>query len=88
MKGIDEKEYELGKANIKIKELEERLEHLRPKKKRKVQTSLNSKFAIIRAIAETQITAVERQIEAGEPELEGDSDSTESYIEVDAEQTH
>ncbi len=36
IKGIDEKEYELGKANLRIKELEERLEYLRPKKKRKV----------------------------------------------------
>lgn len=36
IKEIDEKEYELEKANIRIKELEERLEHLRPKKKRKV----------------------------------------------------
>ena len=62
IKGIDEKENELGKANIKIKELEERLEHLRPKKKRKVQTSPNSKFAIIRAIKEAQIAAGERQI--------------------------
>ena len=50
IKGINKKEYELGKANIKIKELEERLEYLRPKKKRKVRTSLNSKFAMIRAI--------------------------------------
>ena len=83
IKGIDEKEYELGKANIKIRELEERLEHLRPKKKRKVQTSLNSKFATTRAIREAQIAAGERQIEAIEPELEGDSDSTESCIEVD-----
>lgn len=85
IKGIDEKEYELGKANIKIKELEERLEHLRPRKKRKVQTSPNSKFATTRAIKEAQIAAGERQIEAGESELEGDSDSTESCIEVDAE---
>jgi len=54
IKGIDEKEYELGKANIRIKELEERLEHLRPKKKRRVQTSPNSKFATIRAIKEAQ----------------------------------
>ena len=36
IKGINEKEYELEKANLRIKELEERLEHLRPKKKRKV----------------------------------------------------
>ena len=52
IKGINEKDYELGKANIRIKELEERLEYLRPKKKRKVQTSPNSKFIITRAIRE------------------------------------
>ena len=85
IKGIDEKEYELGKANMKIKELEERLEHLRPKKKRKVQTSPNSKFAIIRAIKEAQITARERQIESEESESGGESDSTISYIEVNTE---
>jgi hypothetical protein len=44
VKGIDEKDYELGKANMKIRELEERLEQLKPKKRRKVQTSPNSKF--------------------------------------------
>ena len=60
LKGINEKEYELGKANIKIKELEERLEYLRLKKKRKVQTSPNSKFATTRAIKEAQIAARER----------------------------
>ena len=85
IKGIDEKEYELGKANIRIKELEERLEHLRPKKKRKVQISPNSKFATIRAIKEAQIAAGERQIVSEESESEDDSDSTVSCIEVEAE---
>ena len=84
IKGIDEKEYELGKANIRIKELEERLEHLRPKKKRRVQTSPNSKFATIRAIKEAQIAAGERQITPVEPESGGESDPTISCIEVDA----
>ena len=85
IKGIDEKEYELGKANMRIKELEERLEHLRPKKKRKVQTSPNSKFTTIRAIKEAQIAAGERQITPVESESGGESDSTISCIEVDAE---
>ena len=85
IKGIDEKEYELGKANMKIKELEERLEHLRPKKKRKVQTSLNSKFATTRAIKEAQIAVGERQITTDELESGGESDSIISCIEVDAE---
>jgi 4-hydroxybenzoate polyprenyltransferase len=36
VKGIDEKDYELGKANMRIRELKERLEQLKPKKRRKV----------------------------------------------------
>ena len=52
IKGINKKDYKLGKANIKIKELKERLEQLKPKKRRKVQISLNSKFVIIYAIWE------------------------------------
>ena len=70
---------------MKIKELEERLEHLRPRKKRKVQTSPNSKFTTTRAIKEAQIAAGERQITADESESGEESDSTESCIEVDAE---
>ncbi|RKF81401.1 hypothetical protein GcM3_036032, partial [Golovinomyces cichoracearum] len=85
IKGIDEKEYKLGKANMRIKELEERLELLRPKKKRKVQTSPNSKFTTIRAIKEAQITARERQVTPIESDSRGKSDSTISCIEVDAE---
>jgi 4-hydroxybenzoate polyprenyltransferase len=85
IKGIDERDYELGKANIRIKELEERLEQLRPRKKRKVQTSPNSRFATTRAIREAQIAAGERQIEPVESESDGDSESTISCIEVDAE---
>jgi hypothetical protein len=84
IKGIDEKDFELGKANIRIRELEERLEQLKPKKRRKVQTSPNSKFATTRAIREAQIAAGDRQIIPVEPEVEGDSDSTISCIEVDA----
>ena len=83
VKGIDEKDYELGKANLRIRELEERLEQLRPKKRRKVQTSPNSKFVTTRAIREAQIAAGDRQIVPVESELGGESDSTESCIEVD-----
>lgn len=59
-KGINEKDYELGKAKMKIRELEERLEQLKPKKRRKVQTSPNSKFVTIRAIYKAQIAAGDR----------------------------
>ena len=60
IKGIDKKDYELGKVNIRIRELEERLEQLRLKKRRKVRTSPNSKFVITRAIREAQIVARDR----------------------------
>ena len=84
VKGIDEKDYELGKANMKIKKLEERLEQLRPRKRRKVQTSPNAKFVTTRAIFEAQIAAGNRQIVPEESEEEGDSDFTISCIEVNA----
>ncbi len=60
MKAINEKDFELGKANMKIRELEERLEQLKLKKRRKVQTSPNSKFVTTRAIREAQIVARDR----------------------------
>ena len=85
IKGIDKKKYELKKANIKIKKLKKKLKHLRPKKKRKVQINPNSKFAIIRAIKETQIATEKRQIESVESESKEESKSTISCIEVDAE---
>ena len=85
IKGIDEKEYELRKAIMKIKELEERLEYLRPKKKRKVQTSPNSRFVTTRAIREAQIAAGERRNAPVESESGGELDFTISCIGVDAE---
>jgi CRISPR/Cas system CSM-associated protein Csm4 (group 5 of RAMP superfamily) len=60
IKGINKRDYELRKANMKIKELKERLKQLRLKKRQKVRTSPNSKFAITRAIKEAQIAAKER----------------------------
>jgi 4-hydroxybenzoate polyprenyltransferase len=82
-KGFDKKDFELGKANMRIKELEARLEQLKPRKRRKVQTSPNSKFTTTRAIWEAQIAAGDREIGPIESESEGDSESTESCIEVD-----
>ena len=57
---------------------------MKPKKRRKVQTSPNSKFIITRAIREAQIAARDRQIVLEESESERDSDSIVSYIEVEA----
>lgn len=84
VKGYDEKDYELGKAKMRIRELEERLEQLKPKKRRKVPTSPNSKFVTTRAIYEAQIAAGDRQTVPVESESEEDSDSTVSCIEVEA----
>lgn len=83
VKGIDKKDYKLKKANIKIRELKERLEQLKPKKRRKVQTSSNSKFVTTRAIFKAQIAAGDRQIIPVEPESEEDSDFTVLCIEVE-----
>lgn len=65
-----------------IKQLEARLDQLQPRKRRKVQTSLNSKFADIRAIQEAQITAGDQEIELIALEEAKDSDSTEYCMEV------
>ncbi len=79
------KDYELGRANMKIKELEARIEQLRPRKRKKVLTSPNSRFVTTRVIREAQIVAGERQIKPTESESDGDSESTVSCIEVDVE---
>jgi hypothetical protein len=79
------KDYELGKANMKIKELEARIEQLRPRKRKKVLTSPNSRFVTTRVIREAQIAARERQIRPTESESNGDLESTISCIEVDVE---
>jgi len=84
MKRIDKKDYELGKANMKIKKLEKRLKQLRLKKRKKVRTSSNSKFVTTHAIREAQIAAGDCQIVPVESEGKGDSDSTVSCIKVDA----
>ena len=57
IKEINEKKYELRKANIKIKKLKEKLEHLKSKKKRKVHTNPCARFPSIRAIRKAQIAA-------------------------------
>ena len=84
MKGINKKDYELKKANMRIKELEKRLKQLRPKKRRKIRTSPNSKFVTTRAIQKAQIAAGNRQIIPVKSKEEGYSDSTISCIKVNA----
>lgn len=65
-KGFDEKDILLAKAELKIQALEARLEASRPKKRRKVKTSPNSKFADIEAIYKAQKEAIGVQTEMEE----------------------
>lgn len=63
IKGFDEKDYALAQSELRITQLEARLEQLAPRKKRKVKTSPNSRFADIRVIKQAQIEAGDREIE-------------------------
>jgi hypothetical protein len=83
-KGIDEKNFALQQAERRIQELEAKLEQLKPRKRRKVETSLNSRFADAKAIRQAQILAEDQEIGTGDSDLAGDSDSTEDCIEVSA----
>lgn len=47
VKGFDEKDYALAQANLRVTQLEARLEQLEPRKRRAVRTSPNSRFADI-----------------------------------------
>ena len=53
-KGFDEKDNQLASAESKIQSLEMQLEAAKPKKRRKVRISPNSKFANIKAIKRAQ----------------------------------
>jgi len=68
-KGYDVKDLELVVSQQKIQALEARLEAVRPRKKKKVQLSPNSKFASIRSIYRAQMEAGD-QIDG----LDGSSD--------------
>ncbi|KAF4636748.1 hypothetical protein G7Y89_g1343 [Cudoniella acicularis] len=63
IKGFDEKDYALAQAELQIMQLEARVEQLEPRKRRKVRTSLNSKFAGIRAIKEAQVEAGDHEVD-------------------------
>ncbi|KAF4631462.1 hypothetical protein G7Y89_g6669 [Cudoniella acicularis] len=82
VKGFDEKDFDLAQANLRIKQLEARVEQLEPRKRRRVKTSPNSKFADIRAIRQAQIEAGDREIEEDNSNIAVDSDSTVDYVEV------
>jgi hypothetical protein len=83
IKGFDKKDFALGQAEIRIQQLEAQLEQLKPRKRRKVQTSPNSKFVNAKAIREAQILAGDQEIGSISSKSSTDSDSTENCIEVD-----
>ena len=81
-KGFDEKDYALAQSNLRIQQLETRLEELAPRKRHKVRTSPNSRFADIKAIKQAQIEAGDRQIEEEDSESEVESVATSDCIEL------
>ncbi|KAJ6437529.1 tyrosinase [Purpureocillium lavendulum] len=71
-KGFDEKDGLLAKAQLQIQALETQLPAVKPKKRKRVETSPNSRFADIEAVqrAQAEVNAAEK----------GDTDGTEDEI--------
>ena len=82
-KGLDEKDFAIAQHELRIRQLEAKVVQLEPRKRRKVQTSPNSKFVRIQAIKKAQIEAGDRQIEAEDTEMSEDNDSTMDCIIVE-----
>jgi 4-hydroxybenzoate polyprenyltransferase len=82
-KGLDQKDFVIAQHELRIKQLEARVVQLEPRKRRKVQTSPNSKFVGIQAIRQAQIEAGDRQIDEEDSESSEDNDSTMDCIIVE-----
>jgi hypothetical protein len=82
-KGLDDKDFVIAQHERRIKQLEARVLQLEPRKRQKVVTSPNSKFADIKAIYRAQVEAGDR------PNVPLDSDglisvaSTLSHITIE-----
>jgi hypothetical protein len=76
IKGFEEQENVLADHGHRIQSLEVQLEKARPRKRMKVRTSPNSKFADIAKIRRTQLAAGEARPEEEEEEETNESDST------------
>jgi 4-hydroxybenzoate polyprenyltransferase len=61
-KSIDQKDFVIAQHELRIKQLESRVVQLQPRKRKKVKTSPNSKFATIEDIIKAQIEAGDREI--------------------------
>ena len=76
IKGFEEQESVLADHSYRIQSLEVQLEKARPRKRMKVRTSPNSKFADIAMIRRTQLAAGEARPEEEDEEEANKSDST------------
>ena len=83
IKGFEEQESILADHELRIRSLQVQLEKAKPKKRKKVKTSPNSKFAGIEAIYKAQIAAKEARTEEEEGEIANLSDSTLDCIEIE-----
>ena len=86
--GLDEKDFIIAQHELRIKQLEARVLQLELRKRRKVQTSPNSKFAGIQAIRKAQLEAGDRQIEEEDAELHEDSASEMDCIIVEEQKSY
>ena len=82
VKGFEEQESVLASQELKIQSLEAQLEKARPRKRRKVRTSPNSKFADIEAIRRAQREADGEETEEQASDIASLSDSTADCIVV------
>lgn len=55
-----EKDFVIGQQKLRIKQFESRIVQLQPRKRRKIQTSPNSKFASIEDFMRAQMEARDR----------------------------
>ena len=62
-KAWDQKDLVITQHELRIKQLEAKVIQLKPRKRRKVRTSPNSKFVGIEAIKKAQIEAGDREID-------------------------
>ena len=76
IKGFKEQENILADHGYRIQSLEVQLEKARPRKRMKVKTSPNSKFADIAKIKRTQLAAGEARPKGEDEEEANKSDST------------
>ncbi len=76
IKGFEEQECTLADHSYRIQSLEVQLEKARPRKRMKVRTSPNSKFADIAKIQKTQLAAREARPNGEDEEEANLSDST------------